>query len=95
MHPTGKPRYTTYGANRQVDTLQVGRTEDVKASIDDTTLLARLHRTRAEGVPGGLDVVSDPVVDGGVVFLGVLDGLVDLVGVVRLARAVPCTYRDD
>jgi hypothetical protein len=40
----------------------------------------------SQTVPGGLDVVRDPLVDGLVVFLAVLDVLVNLAGVVGLPR---------
>lgn len=45
-------------------------------------------------VPGGLDVVGDPVVDGLIVLLGVFDVLVNLGRVVRLTRAVPGAHVD-
>lgn len=48
----------------------------------------------SETVPGGLDVVSDPVVNGLVVLLSVLDVLVDLGRIVRLAWTVPGAHVD-
>jgi hypothetical protein len=42
----------------------------------------------AQRVPGRLDVVGNPLVDGLVVFRGVLDIFVDLAGVVDLPRAI-------
>lgn len=82
----------THRADTQVDTLEVLGTVDVETLVDDTALLSRLHGASAEGVPGGLDMVGDPVVDGLVVLFGVLDGVVHLVGIVGLRGTVPCTY---
>ena len=73
-------------ADREVDALEVLRAVDVEALVDDTALLARLHRARAERVPSRLDVVRDPVVDRLVVLGRVLDVLVDLGSIVFFTR---------
>lgn len=79
----------THRADTQVDTLEVLSTVDVETLVDNTALLSGLHSTGAERMPSSLNVVSDPIVDSLVVLLGVLDVLVDLVGVVWLRCAVP------
>ena len=81
----------TYGTDTKVDTLEVLGTVDVEARIENTTLLARLHGAGTERVPSGLDVVSDPVIDGLVVLFGVLDVVVDLASIVHIAGLVPRT----
>jgi membrane-bound ClpP family serine protease len=81
-----------YGADTQVDTLEVLSTVDVQTSVDNTTLLSRLHRASTERVPSCLNVIGDPVVDGLVVLLGVLDVFVDLVSIVGLRWTVPGTF---
>ncbi len=40
-------------------------------------------------MPSSLDVVSNPIINGLVIFCAVLDIIVDLVGIVRLAWPVP------
>jgi hypothetical protein len=82
------------GADREVDALEILRAEDVEALVDNTALLAGFHRAGAERVPGGLDVVGDPVVNRLVVLRSVGDVLVHLVGVVRLGGNVPGTHMD-
>lgn len=79
----------TYGADTEIDNLEVCRAEDVETLVDDTTLLSGLHGAGTERVPCGLNVVSDPVVDGLVVLFGVLKVFVNLGGVIGIARHVP------
>lgn len=78
-------------ADGEVDTLQVLGAVHAEALVDNTTLLARLHRAGTERVPSGLDVVGNPIVDRLVVLLGVLDVLVDLGWVVYVTWLVPRT----
>ena len=86
--------WKTYGADTEVDTLEVLSAVDTQALVDNTALLARLHRASTERVPGGLDVIRDPVVDGLVVLLGVLYVLDHLLRVVRFRGAVPGAHVD-
>ena len=79
-------------ANTQVDTLEISGTIDVETWVDDTTLFSWLHCTSTERVPGGLDVIRDPVVDGLVIIFGVLDVLVHLGSIVRVSGLVPGTH---
>ena len=51
----------THGADTQVNTLEILSTVDVETLVNDTTLLTRLHRTRSQTVPGGLNVIYDIV----------------------------------
>ena len=94
MWVRGTREENTYGADTQVNTLEVRSTVNIETLIDNTTLLSGLHGASTERVPGGLDVVGNPVVDGLVVLLGVLDVLVDLAGIVGLAGSVPGTHVD-
>ena len=82
----------TYGADTEVDTLEVLSAVDTQALVDNTALLARLHRASTERVPGGLDVISDPVVDRRIVLRRVLDVIVDLGRIVHITGLVPCTW---
>ena len=108
----GQQDYFSYGADRQVGDLEILCAMYVETSVDDTTLLPRLHGCdRAEvrlvtlkvdqkiklaastqAVPGCLHMISDPIIDGLVVFLGILDILMDLRRIVRLAWFVPGTH---
>jgi len=82
------------GADTQVNDLEVLSAENVETPINDTSFFPRLHGARSQAVPGGLDMVGDPVVDGLVVFLGILDILVNLAGVVGIAWLVPSAHVD-
>jgi len=76
-------------ADAQVDAFKVLSTEHVEATIDDATFLPWLHSASTERMPSRLDVVSDPVVDGFVIFSRVLDVLMDFGLVIGLSRPVP------
>jgi len=82
------------GADTQVNDLEILSAENVETPINDASFFPWLHGARSQAVPGGLDMVGDPVVDGLVVFLGILDILVNLAGVVGIAWLVPSAHVD-
>lgn len=76
-------------------------TEDVEGSIDNATLFTSFHRCKgvrcsgvsllsrtagAKTVPSCLNMVSNPIVDGCIIFLGVLEVLMNLLGIVPVTR---------
>jgi len=79
-------------ADTQIDTLQIFGAEDVETAVNNTAFFPWFHSASAKTVPGSFDMVCNPVINGLIVFLAILDVLVNFFGVINFTRFMPRSH---